>query len=325
MSSRFVVGRSQSSDVSVDCDVCIVGSGAGGAVAAAILAQAGLSVVVLEAGGWNRRDRFTMQEQDTYPLLYQESMRRATADQAISILQGRTVGGGTVVNWTTTFRTPSHVLEHWRKRFGLTEYTDAELKPHFDAIEGRLGVSDVPEDQINANNRRLWEGTGALGWERSLLRRNVRGCRQSGYCGMGCAFDAKQSALLTFLDDAVGAGALVVSDCHAHRLTYAGDRIVEVHGVFQNPERGEVPTGLRATVRWYLDHRAWCDDIHNRVYRRERIGLGELECGGEGGEALSGRRGQQAASHHVHTTHSGHARDGVRDRHQRRVERVRES
>ena len=66
---------------------------------------------------------------------------------------------------------------------------------------------------------------------------------------MGCAFDAKQSALLTFLDDAVGAGALVVSDCHAHRLTYAGDRIVEVHGVFQNPERGEVPTGLRATVR----------------------------------------------------------------------------
>ena len=144
MSGRFVVGRSQSSDVSVDCDVCIVGSGAGGAVAAAILAQAGLSVVVLEAGGWNRRDRFTMQEQDTYPLLYQESMRRATADQAISILQGRTVGGGTVVNWTTTFRTPSHVLEHWRKRFGLTEYTDAELKPHFDAIEGRLASATCP-------------------------------------------------------------------------------------------------------------------------------------------------------------------------------------
>ena len=245
----FIVGRNVTSDTTLDCDVCVIGSGAGGATAARVLARAGLRVIVLEAGGYNQRDRFTMREHETYPLLYQEGMRRATADLAIGILQGRTVGGGTVVNWTTSFRTPDHVLAHWRERYGLAALTSEALDPHWAEMEGRLGVYPVPDEQLNPNNRKLWDGATALGWGRERLRRNVRGCRQLGYCGMGCPVDAKQSALVTLLPDAVAAGATVLADCDVRRLHHQDGRITSVEAVFHHPEEGDRPTGLTATIR----------------------------------------------------------------------------
>ncbi|WP_373047833.1 GMC family oxidoreductase [Vulgatibacter sp.] len=235
-------------DVDVRCDVCVIGSGAGGAVLAAGLVERGLSVVMLEEGGHHTKSEFDMQEGTAYPMLYQDRGTRATADLAITILQGRAVGGSTVVNWTTCFRTPKRILDHWRSRHGIEGLDEASLAPHFDAVEERLHVHEWPEVLANANNRVLLDGCRKLGWEAGPLRRNVRGCANSGYCGMGCPIDAKQSMLVSYLPDAVAKGMALYSDTRAERIEVAGDRVVAVHGRVLDPRTNQ-PTARRVTVR----------------------------------------------------------------------------
>ena len=108
-------------------DVVIIGSGAGGAVTAAELTRAGFDVLVLEEGGHHTRADFKMREDINYPMLYQESGARATKDLGVTILQGRAVGGTTVINYTTCFRTPEHVYAHWKQAHGVGEIAWAEL------------------------------------------------------------------------------------------------------------------------------------------------------------------------------------------------------
>ncbi len=106
-------------DLVLDPDLCVVGSGPGGAMVASRLARAGAKVVVLEEGGYHLKDEFDMQEATAFPRLYQDRGNRATADLSMAVLQGRAVGGGTVVNWTTSYRTPDDVLARWRELEGL--------------------------------------------------------------------------------------------------------------------------------------------------------------------------------------------------------------
>src|SRR5471030_1796635 len=128
-------------DITIDADVAIVGSGAGGGTAAEILALAGLSVVMLEEGPLKTSSDFRMREADAYPDLYQESASRKTHDKAINILQGRCVGGGTTVNWTSSFRTPEPTLTHWAQEFGIAGFGAADLAPWFERVEQRLGIA----------------------------------------------------------------------------------------------------------------------------------------------------------------------------------------
>ena len=232
----------------VRCDVCIIGSGAGGAVVAARLAQRGLSVVVLEEGGAHtREDWIALREEVSYPLLYQDHGGRTTADRGINILQGRTLGGSTVVNWTTSFRAPSHTLEHWMKTHQVDGWSEEEMRPHFEAVEKRLQVMRWPESAVNENNAALLRGCRALGWEAEVLRRNVSGCINTGYCGLGCPVDAKQSMHLTYVPDAVEAGATIYADCRAERLEVEGGRVSRVHAVIMKRGTSRA-TGARVTV-----------------------------------------------------------------------------
>ena len=106
-------------------------------------------------------------------------------------MQGHCVGGGTTVNWTTCFRTPERILSHWKAVHGV-DFTGGVLDPHFTATEQRLNISEWPAALSNANNQVLRRGVEKLGWEASSLRRNIKGCHSSGYCGMGCPTNAKQ-------------------------------------------------------------------------------------------------------------------------------------
>lgn len=200
--------------------VVIIGTGAGGSVLAWQLAERGVDVLLLEAGGYHpTEDLVPLEESRNYPMLYQERMTRATADAAIAVLQGRSYGGGTTINWTTCFRTPDRILEHWRAHFGIEL---GALDPHWEAVEQALNISDWPLGAINPNNAVLHRGLEALGWESKTLRRNVRGCVNSGYCGLGCAFGAKMSAPNSTLRRAVQLGARVYTDCRAWTLERQG-------------------------------------------------------------------------------------------------------
>ena len=224
-------------DLVLKPDVCIVGSGPGGSMVASRLAAQGKSVVVLEEGGHHLKDEFDMQEATAFPRLYQDRGNRATADLGIAILQGRAVGGGTVVNWTTSYRTPDDVLAHWREEGSVL--TPEALRPHFEEVEKRLGIEKVDYQDTNANNRSLYDGCKKLGWQVDTTRRNVRGCLRTGYCGMGCPVDAKQSAALTYLPDAVARGADVYADCRVKRIEWSGKRAQAVIGVVLDSASGQ--------------------------------------------------------------------------------------
>lgn len=220
----------------LSAEVVIIGSGAGGAVTAAVLAQAGFDVLIVEEGRLFLQQDFTMKEADMYPRLYQESLQRATEDLGVSILQGRAVGGTTVVNWTTSFRTPDDVVEHWAKNHQIAGFTTADLAPHFGAMEDRLAIEQVKEEFLNANNRTLFDGCKKLGWQVETTRRNVHACMNSGYCGMGCPFNAKRSMLVTTLPDALEAGARLLPRVRIDRLVEQGGEIQQAEATVIGPD-----------------------------------------------------------------------------------------
>jgi choline dehydrogenase-like flavoprotein len=205
-------------------DVVIVGTGAGGGITAEILAKAGLAVLMIEEGPLASSRDFNMRESEAYPTLYQESAARKTADKAINILQGRCVGGSTTVNWTGSFRTPPQTLAYWRDRFALPGFSADEMVPWFEQAERRLSIAEwhVPP---NENNDVLRRGARALGIAVEPIARNVRGCLDLGYCGMGCPTNAKQSMLVTTIPAALDAGATLLTRARAQRLSISGGTV----------------------------------------------------------------------------------------------------
>jgi long-chain-alcohol oxidase len=202
-------------DGDLSCDVCVVGSGAGGGVAAAVLAAAGLDVVVLEAGSHYEDAEFDGDELSGYRRLYLDAGAATTDDGGIGLLAGECLGGTTVVNYSTSFRTPDAVREEWRGPFSTPDFERA-----LDAVCERLGVG-TDENRPSSRDETMARGLRALGWHVDTMPRNVRGCDQGkvcGYCGFGCQLGAKQSTLVTWLADAQRDGARIVTDTRAERI-----------------------------------------------------------------------------------------------------------
>ena len=165
---HVVDGARLQTDQQLEADVVIVGTGAGGGVAAELLARSGLRVIMLETGPLQVARDFNMQEQRAYNRLYAEGGNLTTADYSIAILRGRAVGGGTTVNWTTSLRTPGQTLEYWVDRFGLPEVAGEKIVPWFDWAERRFNIK--PWDVApNANNEVLKTGCENLGLEWAVI------------------------------------------------------------------------------------------------------------------------------------------------------------
>jgi hypothetical protein len=242
---RVFGGASRAAPATLDCDVAIVGSGAGAGITAELLTAAGLNVVLVEEGPLKSSRDFRQLETDAYPQLYQESAGRKTADKAITILQGRCVGGSTTVNWTSSFRTPSATLAYWREHYGLDEFTDDGLSPWFRRAEQRLHIGPwlvAP----NENNELLRKGALKLGIAAAAILRNVKGCWNLGSCGMGCPTNAKQSMLVTTIPAALDRGATLLVETRVARLEVKDRRVVALHCNAVAPN-GAVPAAARTT------------------------------------------------------------------------------
>lgn len=212
-------------DLTLDCDVVVVGSGAGGGVVAGLLAEAGKSVVVLEKGENPTTERFTQVEGDMLNTFYLDAGLMMTQSGSLPILAGSALGGGTVINYTTSFPLPEPTRAEWTRRSGLGLFTSPAFEAALQRVSERVGVTieysdPAPRDQI------LEKGCRALGWHVDVIPRNVRKCKQGlecGYCGYGCRHGAKGSTAATYLADAAHAGARLIVRCEVDRvLTQAG-------------------------------------------------------------------------------------------------------
>jgi choline dehydrogenase-like flavoprotein len=230
------------SDTDIDCDVCVIGSGAGGGTAAGVLAAAGLDVVVLEAGDYYSEEDFDGAEYEGYARMYMYGGGAATHDQSVGLLAGSCLGGGTTVNYTTSFRTPDDVREEWAGH-GVPAFATDEYGASLDAVCERLGVNQE-HNRESAREQMLHRGLSDLGWHVDSMPRNVRGCDQGencGYCGYGCRLGAKQSTVKTWLADAHAAGTRILVKTAAEKvLVDAG----AARGV-----RARTADGHRVTVR----------------------------------------------------------------------------
>jgi choline dehydrogenase-like flavoprotein len=225
-----------------DCDVVIVGSGAGGAAAATVLAEAGLEVIVLEAGPHLDHRTYPTDPLDALPLLYRDGgLTVAEGRPAVPIPIGRVVGGTTVINSGTCFRAPDDVLREWRDEAGIGWATD--LDAEFADSERELHVKQVPEADIGRNGQLCAQGARAIGASGAPISRNAGDCIQCSSCPLGCRIDAKRAMHVSYLPRAVAAGARIRAGVQVDRVVVEEGRAVGVEGrVVRAPHPGSGPS-----------------------------------------------------------------------------------
>ncbi len=228
-------------DTTLEADVCIVGSGAGGGVMAGELSARGLHVVVLEAGGYFDDADFNQLELVAYQNLYWRGGPAATGDLNVSLQAGSCLGGGTVINWTNSLRTTPWVREQWEREFGLEGLAGSDFDRHLDAVCERLSVNDRCSE-LNGPQQRMRAGADALGWSFAYANRNTDATRYSfdtaGYMGFGDQSGAKRSTAKTYLQDAFERDAVLVTRCAAERIIVEGGRAAGVQARFSDPQTG---------------------------------------------------------------------------------------
>ncbi len=229
---RIVRGSELGRDTTVRVDVCVIGTGAGGAPVAKELAEGGMSVAMLEQGERFTVDDYTARPREMSMKLYRDGGQIATTGVPPILLPlGSTVGGSTLINSGTCFRAPSSVLELWGGRFGLDELAPWEMDPYFRRVERELNVSQTPAELAGRNAEVVKRGADALGYSGDFVYRNVRGCVGTGTCNFGCPTAAKQHTGVTYVPKAWDAGATTYTGVTARRLELHSRRLRAVEAV----------------------------------------------------------------------------------------------
>jgi choline dehydrogenase-like flavoprotein len=217
-------------------DFVVVGSGAAGAVAAHVLANAGYRVCMVEEGPWIKTRELTADVSTAFTRMMRDNGLQVLKGRAyMPMIQGRCVGGSTLVNSAIVWRTPEDVIDDWRERFGVSWITMADLEPHFEALERDLSVRRVDDEVLGQNNRMFIEQAEKMGFEAAPMRRYDAGCGGSGLCLTGCPRAAKQGMSVSYVPWALFLGARIITGCKVERIEIRGGRAVGVVGLTRTP------------------------------------------------------------------------------------------
>lgn len=237
-------------DYREDVDVVVVGTGCGGAVAAKVLAEAGWSVLMIERGGLFLAERgdFDQREDDMLAKIDGGRGLDTTEDGRVALTHGNGVGGASLHYWADTYRTPKDRCDLWASKHGVQHRSYDELLPWFEKIERDLNVHPAGDEKRNRMNQLFALAMDRLGLEVERVPQARKNCVGSGYCMQGCAYDAKQSQLVTHIPAALAAGARIFADCEVDAVVVEDGRAAGVVASFLD-RRTNKPSGHRATIR----------------------------------------------------------------------------
>lgn len=222
-------------DTLLEADVVIVGSGAGGGVAAQELARKGRSVVVVEAGEFVREAEMPLSEVEGLDRMYLDHGLLASDDASLVLFAGSVLGGGTTVNWASCFAPPGWLRAEWASRHGVDGFDGPEVDADLRTLHEELGFAEPP--WIPPKDQVILHGARELGWEAGPMERDAVGCGDCGSCGFGCRRGAKRSGPVVHLAEAARNGARFVTNAPIQRVTLHGGRAIGVEGVTRDGHR----------------------------------------------------------------------------------------
>jgi hypothetical protein len=238
--AQTTAARDYADSDDIECDVVVIGTGAGGAVVGKHLADQGLAVVFVEEGEHYRRNDFPGTLVGTIEHLYRNTITLGNAP--LPIPQGRLVGGSTAVNGGSSFRPPRWVTDRWCEEFGSDEFSSDALEPYFERTEAYLEVAPADARYAGPLHDVFTRGAEALGWQHDLMLRNAPGCRGEGFCDHGCQSDARRSTNIAYLPPAFEKGAFMLHGFRADKLLMEGNRAAGIEGLALNRDRSVART-----------------------------------------------------------------------------------
>ena len=323
-SEAIVQGRHLPRGFDEGCDVIVVGSGAGGAVVAAHLAEAGHRVLVLEEGPYYKPDEYgSFRPTETMRRMWREAGAFTALGLGdtpiIGLTVGRCVGGSSVLTGGVCFRIPSEVHDVWASELGMPELAEKELEAAYLDVERRVQVREVPAEERSRSTQKFVDGAAKLGIPMHPLRRNTHQCEGNGRCNFGCPKQAKLSVDRTYLPSALERGARIVSDALVERILVEGGRAVGVEGRILGGKYGTPSHRFRIRARYVV---VACGTLHTPLLlmasgiRHAELGRGitlhpALRVSATFDERLNGWDGAMQSVYTHHFAHEGIALTGV--------------